>query len=136
MREWRIPSIVGVVLAGLGLGVNVAAANAPADSVTAALSAILITNVGLICAAVFVAGTSLQRIKVAEKALAEIKSWIGDHEEWAEKKVSELRGESGQRAQSTERRLSAYQRRDVLEPQLNAIVKTLDEIQRKLNGKQ
>jgi len=62
----------------------------------------------------------------------ESKGWQENYEKWADAKVGELRNESGERANSTERRLSAYQRADVLAPQLQQIFDRLVNIEREL----
>jgi len=132
MTKIRPAIVASVVCAGLFIGVNAAAAADVQRDVTGTLGVILLTNIGLIIAAAINFGVSQQRLRVVEKQQDESKEWQENHEKWADAKVGELRNESGERANSTERRLSAYQRADVLAPQLQQIFDRLVNIEREL----
>jgi len=127
--------VIGFGLGGLLIGMNAAAAVDVRSDITGALGAILLTNIALVFALIFQAGTSLQRLKQVEERQKDTETWQGEHEKWADGTVRELRDESGERANRTERRLSDYQRADVLAPQLSAIFDRLGAIERELKTK-
>lgn len=127
-RPWAVLVCLAVCLIALN-----AYAASDADRVGAALGAILLTNIGLILATVFAAGTSIQRLRALEK-------WREEHEEWADKQVAAVRSEAAsmagdaratedERHLAIDRRMSELARQDVFLEKLNSIIQRLQRIE-------
>jgi len=115
--------VAAVLLVALNAGAAIEAKGI--EDINAAIGVILLTNISLVVAIVFAAGTSLQRLK-------QLEVWRAEHEKWAADEVDGIRSEINNRYQSSERRLGEYKRADVIGVELQGINLRLEKIEQRL----